>query len=187
MYKILNNINQFLTRICKHIDLNHIIKNSVIWEAKVNCIVSILILIFNIISVVLFNYKSLIYIPVLNFFAILVLILFTSFLWNFDLCPEKKILKNSVNIQSGIRILMPVIYCVGYIINNFTLFVVLIAAFSFLDIFLMTYIKISSAKIKITHTKICEEISDWEKENYNKITDSISYFGIIVCPAWAQS
>ncbi len=180
MSKILNNIYLWLKEIAKRNDVDSIRAKKVEHEVKKNNIISICFVLLNILSVSLIRSSIKLESVIAIISLILCVLLFiTSRMWNFWLCPEKKIIERYVSIQVIIRTLMIVNYCINITLGKFALFSYLVLVFTISDMALGFIITSKSKKIQMKNDNFLPTpITEWEKKNFDTLSDSISYIGV---------
>lgn len=182
MEKILRNIINKMQGVEYRLNIESVRYTSIKDECKKNSILSVIFLLINVALAIGSN----IYIECTNvlsaisFIIMICCMLYSSKLWNFALCPEKYNIKKYVNIQIVIRFIMIIIL---NIINYSKLYFIIIASIlNLFDCLLNVIIRFKGNKIVIKNnvSVFREEITQWEIDNLDKITNSITYGGVII-------
>lgn len=146
-------------------------------EYKKNMVISVIFLFLNVSNIVV----SIIFghdLQILNaliFVIMLILMCCSSRLWNFELCPEKIVIRKFVNIQIIIRFIM--IVSLFGVLEYPEAYYMLVICLTMLDGLLNILIKMRCRNIVVENSKSIfkDHITDWDVRNVDKIAESVSY------------
>lgn len=146
-------------------------------EYKKNMIISIIFLFLNVSNIVVSTIlgHDLKILNALIFVIMLILMCCSSRLWNFELCPEKIVIRKFVNSQIIIRFIM--IVSLFGVLKYPEAYYMLVICLTMLDALLNILIKMRCRNIVVDNSKSVfkDLITDWDVRNIDKIAGSISY------------
>lgn len=151
-------------------------------ECKKNIVISIMFLFLNASNIVLNNLLEQNFQIINSFVFVIMLILmcYSSKLWNFELCPEKNVIRKLVYFQIVIRFVM--IASLFVILQQPEVYRVLVICMSISDLLLNVLIKLGCKNIVVEKNKSIfkDDITDWDIRNIDKIAGSVSYGGFLL-------
>lgn len=152
-------------------------------EIRKNNIITVILLVIN--SILIFMYSADIYsktIVAIAFLCIMCLLLYTSCMWNFHFFSEKKIIKKNAYFQTIARTGMILNMCINITFNNYNVFMIVLGILSIFDALLSVLItkKARDNSISIDSNILFEPITDWERNNCNTLSSSISLIGVVL-------